>query len=267
MARKWTEEEKKAASEKAKARRAQMLAEQAAVVTTQNDPVEAQALTPEPKVTNSPETPSDELLRQAIEAISMLAQLQAANGGANNGPQVRNGKLTGTVEKYAVDPSLYPDPSDRLREEPRLQRFGFKENFDLRWTVTTTEYTTIDNIRMREPKFILDLVRVVFDEETGIPTGGRYVEYRLISHEDPDSSLMVARANHINVDDYDERDFLNEMRYIKMRDWIMSCFYKAKPGSNTNRREMVINGKVVEYFEVNSEDSAKIPFDNLGTKL
>lgn len=262
MARKWTEEEKKAASEKAKAR----------LAAQQDTPTFTGEMTAPPKednITNAPEASTEELLRQAVEAISMLAKLQAGNAAsqAQGGPGLQNGKLTGTVEKYSVDSSKYPSPVERLRDEVRLQRFGFKENFDLMWDVTTSEYTTIDNIRMKEPKFKLDLVRIVHDEETGEVTGGRYVEYRLIMHEDPDTALVIARANGIDVDSYDETQFLNEMRYLRARDWLIECFYKAKPTKNSTHREMVINGKVVDYFEVNSENSSKIPFDQLDKKL
>lgn len=220
---------------------------------------------PEPVTTNASEQDMQTILKQALEAIATLATLT----GQKNSPTGVNGagKLTGTIEKYAMDPARYPDPSERLANEARLKRFGFKENYALRYEISSSEYTTIDNIRMREPKFILDLVRIVFDEETGIPTDGRYVEYRMIMHEDPDSALWVARENGLNVDDYDETTFLNEMRYLQMRDWLLECFYKPKSTSVTNKREMVINGKLVEYFEVSSESSAKIPFNQLENKL
>lgn len=275
----WTDEEKKAFGIKMKALREKRLAEQEkaerlTVVTTapveptsepeQPEPVPVVAVN-EPTVTNAPEQSMEVILKQALEAIATLASLT----GQKDSPAGINsaGKLTGTIEKYSLDANRYPDPRERLANEPRLQRFGFKENYDLRYEISVSEYTTIDNIRFREPKFILDLVRVLFDEETGIPTGGRYVQSRIVMHEDPDSALTVARQNGVNVDDYDERSFLNEMRYLQMRDWLFENFYKPKSTAINNRREMVIDGKIVDYFEVNSEDAAKIPFSQLETKL
>lgn len=281
MGRKWTDEQKKAFAADMKRRREAKLREteldqDAAerrdtleVEEHEANQVEESKNTPkadpEPVTTNASEQSMTTILKQALEAIATLATITGQSG--NTAGISRAGKLTGTVEKYALDPSRYPSPIERLADEPRLQRFGFKENYELRYEVSSSEYTTIDNIRMREPKFVLDLVKVVYDEETGEKTNGRYVMYRVVLHEDPDSALTVARQNNVNVDDYEERAFLNEMRYLQMRDWLLECFYKPSSTAVTNKRDMVLDGKLVEYFEVNSESSAKIPFSQLETKL
>lgn len=265
----WTDEQKKAFGAKMKALREKKLAEQVVepAVTEVERNVELDAAIEEtpPEVTNVPEPTTEDILKRALEAIATLAQLTGQNqatAGIN-----ANGKLTGTVLKYSLDPSRYPDPTERLSNEQRLGRFGFKENYELRWEITSSEYTTIDNIRMREPKFILDLVKVVYNEDTGVKTNGRYVLYRMVMHEDPDSALTVARQNGVDVDNFEEAAFLNEMRYLQMRDWLVECFYKPTSTTVTNKREMVIDGKLVEYFEVSSKDNAKIPFAELDTKV
>lgn len=288
--KKWTEEQKKAASERMKAnyaaRMARAAAEKAAVeavakeldednifepeieVTEQAAPAVVEPATTnalrDTAVTNAPEQNTEELLRHALEAINNLTgQL---NQRGTNGPSLQNGKLLGTTEKFPTDPARYPDPRERLANEQRLQRFGFKENYELGWDIGTSSYTTIDNIRMTEPKFTLDLIHVVHDEATGERTGGRFVEYRMILHEDPDTALLIARQSGINVDGYSELDFLNEMRYLQMRDWLIECFYKPTSTPQKKHKEMVINGKLVDYYEVNDENPTTIPFDQLNTR-
>lgn len=270
----WTDQERKEFGDKMRELRQKRLEEQRVESTTaeqkeaeKNVELDAVAEDLPPEITNIPEPSTEDILKRALEAIATLAQLQGNAAGAN-GPSINSaGKLTGTIEKYSLDESRYPDPMSRLADEPRLQRFGFKENYELRWEITSSEYTTIDNVRMREPKFVLDLVKVVYNEDTGEKTNGRYVLYRMVMHEDPDTALTVARNNGVNVDDYDETTFLNEMRYLQMRDWLVECFYKPSSTSVTNKREMVIDGKLVEYFEISSKDSAKIPFAELDTKV
>lgn len=259
MPRQWTEEQKQAARERLAAARAKKAEKNA-------QPVENSPNVSDPITTATGEQDMATILKQALEAIATLASLKGESPQAGTNINAA-GKMTGTVERFAIDPINYPDPTKRLADEPRLQRFGFKENYELKYTVTTSEYTTIDNIRMREPKFILDLIRVVYDEETGEATPGRYIEYRMVLHEDPDTALHIARSSGLPIDEGNEKDFLNEMRYLRMRDWLLECFYKPKPTSNRNRREMVINNKLVEYFEISSENSSSIPFNQLDSKL
>ena len=102
------------------------------------------------------------------------------------------------------------------------------------------------------------------DEVTGEPTSGRYEICRMIMHEDPDAALVVAKEQGIEVDTtQDEADFLNEMRYIRMRDWLLECFYPGASTASSKKRDMVVNGKLVTYFEVNDENSQGIDFSKL----
>lgn len=206
-----------------------------------------------------------DLMRQVRELqAAMFTQSQTP---APQGPQYGNRGLIGTHEKYIVDPANYPDPRQRLASEPRLARFAFPMNYELEWTVSVTEYTTIDNMRVREPKFTLELNRIMLDEFTGETTPGRYTICRGIFHEDPEAALVVAREQGLDVDNFGEKEFLNEMRYLRMRDWLTEAFYPPAPSAQKNKREMVIDNKLVDYFEVNSEGSSKIPFDDLDKKL
>lgn len=298
MTRTWTEEQKKAFGEKMRAARAAKLDEPkqldiveeaakvkesvpttttkyAEVTTPNGEKVEGFATDTDMNpihttVSDVSETKQSEILARAIEAITLLTQMQVNNGGsADTGPQVVNGKLTGTLDRYSVKKSDYEDFTVRLSEEPALKRFGFKENFELTWKWEVVRYQTIDKFWMQEPKITIDLNRRIYDEETGALTTGRYKEFRIVIHEDPDAALQIARMNGVSVpeDPAHEAQFLNEMRYLQVRDWLIECFMPKRPTNQNNRREMVVNGKLVEYFETNSEGTAKLQFDQLSTKL
>lgn len=276
MAKKqWTDEERLAFGVKMKAARQNKNPQNE----TQEAP-EPASITPEVPANEQVEQPDikqgatissneyAELMKQIEEIKSgQFSELLAAiKGSQQAGTSVANGKLTGTVEKYLMSPKNYPSPIERLKEEKRLARFAFPINYELDYEVGVSEYTTIDNIRTREPKFTLTLIRIMMDEETGEPTNGRYEICRLIMHEDPEAALVIAREQDLEVNEEDEKQFLDEMRYIRMRDWLLECFYSAQPSKKSNKREMVIDGKLVNYYEVNDEAGGgigKLNWDNL----
>lgn len=279
MAKEWTEEERKAFGDKMRAARAAKKSveekiEEDLTITdgdevTVSDEVSTEAPVNYPVATGeshiTPEPTTEEMLKRAIEAIGMLAELQKGNtGGHGNGAAVSNsGTLVGTVTKYSVDPARYPDPCERLSEEPKLQRFAFKDNYELQFTMTTSEYTTVDNIRMREPKFILKLIGVVYDPETGEKTNQRYLVTQQILHEDPESALIIARQNGVDVDSFEETQFLNEMRYLMMRDWLFEVFYPKKQDKREEIVEIVVGGKIVPSWTAASVNSSKVDFDQI----
>lgn len=211
------------------------------------------------------------LKRQVEELKALISQNQAQpqTQAPTNAfqPQITATGLIGTFHKYNTDPSAYPDPTERLAKEPRLARFAFGENWELEFSIKDSSYTTLDNRRVVEPQFTVQLIGVIFDDD-GNKTDGRYVRRQMIFFEDPDAALAVARENGLNVNDYEEKAFLNEMRYLRVRDWLLEGFY---PPTNTNKKQnkkqMVIGNQVVEYYEVSSVDSATMPFGNLNTKL
>lgn len=201
-----------------------------------------------------------ELLRQVQELKARLDEKPLQQ----EAPQVNNrGKLIGTFEKYTVDPDYYPNPAARLSQEPRLSRFAFPINYELDYNVMTTSYETIDGIRTKEPRFNLTLSRVVMDEDTGEPTNQRYIVRRLSFHEDPDAAIEIAREQGIKVESTNERDFLNEMRYLRMRDWLLEVFYPPKSTAVKNKKDVVVGNQLVEMYEISSEKAEPIPFNEL----
>jgi hypothetical protein len=268
--RNMTEEEKKAWGAKMKAAREKK---------EQLDRVEE-------SVKVAPEAPANEdlstLLKEIAEIKETNALLKAAllnnntNPNTNNnsgGLQSTNKGIVGTFEKYIIDPNNYPDPRERLftffETEPKYRRLGFKDNYELRYEMAATmPYERKDGVLEVQPRFILGLDRIIYDEDTYEPTNGRYVVKEFIFFEDPQTAVTVARENGLDITDQNEKNFLNEMRYLRIRDWLIECFYPSKPDKTVKqRKDMVINGKQVQYYEVSSTEAQSIPFSELKTKI
>jgi hypothetical protein len=221
-------------------------------------------------VDTTPQQPGyAELQRQVEELKALFAQSQAAPAAAMQqaGPQVANGRLIGTFTKHNLDPNYYPDPCERLSKEAKLQRFAFPVNYELTFNVSTSSYETKDGIQTVEPKFTLELLGIYMDEETGEPTNRRYIVGNAVFHEDPQSAIAVARENGIDINEFNEKDFLDEMRYLQYRDWLLERFYPPKSQAKDQRKEMVVNNRIVQYFEMSDENPTALPFGGLKGKL
>lgn len=255
MAKKvWTDEERKAFGEKMRAsRRAKH--------------VEVKGPVAEPVEKKEPETTYNDADIAAL--IRQVEELKAQNYQPQSNVSVSGGKLIGTVEKYSVNPAKYPSPVERLTNEPKLQRFAFPLNYELQFKVEVSSYQTQDGINTKEPRFTLQLIKIVMDEDTYEPTNKRYMLYQLIFHEDPQAAIQIANEHGIPVDEDNEADFLNEMRYLMMRDWLfqLAPFYPQKAESKKNKRQEVIGNRIVEVYEVSSEQKQAIPFGEINSKL
>lgn len=281
MGQKWTPAQKKAASERYKAR----AADKNKNPETQKDelsgafPPEIEAAQaenrdvmsgPQPGANPVINEPSyDDLVRRMQEMEAMMwrtigsQQQPQQPQGLNVGP---NGSLVGVRDKYVLNPKRYPSPVKRLSDEQRLNRFAFKENYFLEFIVGVSQYQTKDGVNYREPKFTLELHRVLFDEDTGLPNGTAYTVCRMVFHEDPEAALAIANEQNIEVTEMEETLFLNEMRYLRMRDWLLECFYPRPAQASKKKKEMVIGNRVVEVFEINAESAQSIPFDQISQK-
>lgn len=258
----YTAEERKAIGERLAAGKA---AKNSTVVEEKS--VTPQEPQPAPAEIATEESPSV-LAQQVLELKAQMELLIKMNqGNTAPGAVISGGRIIGTVEKYLVDPAHYQDPRDRLREEPKLQRFAFKTNYELIYQVQTTSYETKDGVNTKEPRFNLELHRIVFNDDG--PTDKRVILRRLTFHEDPQAAIIVARENDLDPDNYPggEDKFLDDMRYLRIRSWLLEAFYPPKNDqSRQNIREEVIGGKMFQTFEVSSRDSATIPFDQLDKK-
>lgn len=221
---------------------------------------------------NPPEMPANQdlgdILKELDELKKKLGELQNVTGTASQSPEMRGGRLTGVFEKYLMDPSYYPSPVERLSEESRLQQFAFKQRYFLKFEVSPMiPYERKDGILETQPKFTLELHARVVDKDTGELTDSAYVATRAIFFEDPQTAIIIAREQGLPVDNENEKAFLDEMRYIRMRDWLLECFYPPKPKPASNKQQTVIGNRLVEVYEISSEDSQRIPFESIKSKF
>lgn len=178
-------------------------------------------------------------------------------------PPVQAPGVTSTkqvVTKYSFDPKMYPDPRQRLAKEDKLKRFAFDENYELNWEVQKVDYEE-DGLKVRAPRFLLELVGKVIDEETNEIAKKydpitrqwkeqRYVLKKLMMFEDPDSFIAVANDMGIEVPEFLEKPFLDEMRYMVMRDWLLENFLPPKKTAQPTQKDTVINNRLVTVTEV-----------------
>lgn len=209
----------------------------------------------------------DDLKRQIQELKdnqSLITKLLANQD--KGGATLTNKGVVGIQDKYAVDAKYYPDPRDRLKAEPSLKRHAFNENYELEFEVKSIGYETKDGRNMREPKFELNLVRVVYDEDTGEPTDKRYYVRKSVTLEDPQTAIVMANDAGIPVEP-ENKEFLDEMRYLRFRDWLLGIFAPPKPTTHKGIKEEVIGGQLVQTFYASSEKSQTVPFDKIDKKF
>ena len=187
-------------------------------------------------------------------------------------PQVTDRGVQGTFEKYSVDPSNYPDPRQHLWEymnsTQALRRHGFTpDNYEMEWEIRTTNYETRDGRSVKEPRFILEVWGILYNEETNQPEK-KYRIHRLVFHEDPQAALIVANEKGLEIPEDMTKQFLDDMRFLRVRDWLMELF--VPPHYNEKKqeqREEVIGNKLVDVVEISSEQPSSIPFSDLKNKL
>lgn len=170
-----------------------------------------------------------------------------------------------SITKYSIAAKDYPDPRERLAKETRLEPFGFSHNFELDWRVGKVNFDK-DGVHYVEPRFELDLNVIVKDEE-GNPTAKRYTLKTDMFFEDPDSFIDIANRHGIEVPENLMDDFMNEMRYMSARDWLIECFYPPKKTNPEDIKEEVIGNRLVKVFEKSSEETSTVPFGKLDKKL
>lgn len=220
----------------------------------------------------------EDMQRQMNELMESNALLKAAFLGQNqsqgNGVTLgRDNRVLGEVDKYLIDPTNYPDPTPRLAEEKRLQTIAFNHNYELDYTFTIRSYETKSGVNMREPEFLVVLNRIVLDSQgepltvinpkTGKPGIKMYRARRMVFHEDPQAALVLARENNLLIDKEDEKTFLDEMRYLRVRDWLFDIFWPKAADEPENIHEEVIGGSLVQVFTKSSEGASQVDFDSL----
>lgn len=226
---------------------------------------------PDSKVTPDT-TPEPAPSLQETDSIAMMqkmqAQIEALTAQVNNQtpmqkldaavsaqqPQIGQGGVHGQVFKYPVEQGHYPDPTDRLYDDPKLRRFALRENFYFKWEVTGVTYEKY-NITYTEPRFMVELWRFIFDEETGEPTGEMFLVNRQIQHEDEMAARIAADKLGYKIGEGERfanlQEMMDEMRFWRIRQWLIAVFtpFKASQHKNRKTKQKVIGGRVVEVTD------------------
>lgn len=159
------------------------------------------------------------------------------------------GKPSGVIQKYSVDPAHYNDPRTKLAALKELERVAFSHNYMLDWEVEQLIYDTKYGSSFSEPKFTLVLWRKMFDEE-GNPNGKRILIQNGIFFEDPVAAVKEAGNLGIPLDNSSSSEFLEQMRFLRYKQWLMDIFNPKRPESTKPKRTpQVIGGVVVEVEE------------------
>ena len=167
------------------------------------------------------------------------------------------------VTKYSINPKDYPDPRERLSNETRLETEAFKQNFLMEWQVGRVSYDAKDGVNYTEPKFKLELWRWIRNPKTNEITNKRFLVKKVTLFEDPDAAIYAAHEAGVEVPPQMEPAFLDEMRYLRLRDWVFDVFWPQPAEEKAGIREEVIGNRVVQVLETSSNDAIDIPFDKL----
>lgn len=156
------------------------------------------------------------------------------------------GKPIGVIQRYSVDPANYKDPREALGQIPELQRFAFNQNYVLDWDIDQLIYETKYGTSFADPKFTLVLWKKMFDPETGEPSGKRILIQTGIFFEDPAASVKEAAALGLPIDNANSREFLEQMRFLRYKQWLLDIFNPKRPTNTAkNYTEMVVDNKIV----------------------
>lgn len=273
--RKWTPEQRKAASERAKAAIAEKEQDEDIKVDTDSNSVDStnseEQSEFEQKVSEPVVQPTVTLSQEQFQM--MLDRLQKSEPTTQASPQAINqafpqgnvptlntlGGVVGVVERFPVDPRHYKSPVDELYEVPELRRYSMKENYVIEWKVTPTRYQTAMGTWYIEPRFELTLKKKQFDEnndelvrhdDNGKPYYPRIVLGRVSFFEDPPANLLEAEQAGIEPDDLDTGEFQEKMRMYRYKFWLIEQLNPKKPKFTTrDSHEEVIGGKVYEIQE------------------
>jgi hypothetical protein len=150
--------------------------------------------------------------------------------------------------RYSVEPSFYPNPIERLYDEPTLSRFNLRENYFFDWEVEGIEYEKY-GVTYAEPKFTVRIFRKLYDDD-GAANGQFALINRQVQHED--EVVARAAADKLGITDSFESfaEMMSEVRFLRIRQWLLDLFKPPKVETHKNKpTQQVIDGKVVEVFD------------------
>lgn len=249
----WSEAERKAFAEKMKQRR------EAANLHKQTKE-DTQTMAEEPK------TEQDLVTLTQDQFDALLARLEKVESASTETSTFNkqtsqvdmSGRVTGVNTPHPLDPKFYTDPRDRLYKLPELARYAFKENYELDFLVEVLNYETKYGTSFSVPKFKLKLKKLILDDETGEPIytehdGRKFKQGYLmkvgIFFIDPNDAIKTAVDMGIEVTDANSYEFLEQMRFLQYKRWLLDCMKPPKPEENRAIKQAVIGGSVYQVEE------------------
>jgi hypothetical protein len=236
----WTDEERKAFAEKMKASR------------NKEETVDKVELT-------------QEQFQALMERLSKLESTSKESTPGRENVQLNDlGRAVGIMQKYSVDARDYDDPRPLLMDLPELQRFAFKENYFLNWDVEQLMYETKFGTSYSVPKFILKLYKRLYEDDgtptpdidraTGVqrvddqgkPMFRSYLVQRFTTTTDPNAAVSEARRMGLSIENANTREFLDQMRFLEYKNWLLEVFQPKKPSTARRTENMVVGSTQVQ---------------------
>lgn len=282
MPKVWTDEERKAFGEKMKASR-EAIKKTKATETSKSNADEAlnnyskatESLHLEDKAEPTQEgvNLTQEQFQALMERLNKLesSKTESLDVKANQQPELNQlGRAVGIMQKYSVDPRDYEDPRDELMNLAELERFAFKPNYYLGWDVEQTQYETKYGTSFSEPRFEIRLYKRLFEEdgsptpkvdnagnpvldEQGRPQFKSYLVKKGYFFEDPAASVKEAQQLGLPITNANSKDFLEQMRKLRYKTWLLEVFNKPKSADTTRRESMTIGSSIVQVESYSEE--------------
>lgn len=199
------------------------------------------------------------------ELLKRLEKLESASVTTSQIDKVTvasNGQAIGVNTPYALQASHYEDPREKLYDLKELQRYAFKQNYELDFVVETTTYETKYGTNFSVPKFKLKLKKLILDDQTGEPikiekNGKTFNQGYLMKvgvfFIDPTDAISTAVSLGIDEKDANSTTFLDAMRFELYKRWLLECMNPPKPEPNQAKNQVVIGGSVYEVEEWSTE--------------
>ena len=200
----------------------------------------------------------DELLKR----LEKLESASVTTSQIDKITVVGNGQTIGVNTPYSLQVSHYEDPREKLYDLKELQRYAFKQNYELDFVVETTTYETKYGTNFSVPKFKLKLKKLILDDRTGEPikiekNGKTFNQGYLmkvgIFFIDPTDAISTAVSLGIDEKDANSTAFLDAMRFELYKRWLLECMNPPKPEPNQAKNQVVIGGSVYEVEEWSTE--------------
>ena len=216
MAKKWTDEERKAFGDKMKALKA------AKTKTTKTD---TYTETVQPSAA-APAQDKQDLLLETL--IKMVEGMQSSRDDPRQQNQLTP-NANNIINRYPIDKDFYVDPVPELLTfaDTSMPAMAVRTLYDLVWELTDRPYESKQGVWYNEPWHIVHIYKRMFDDQ-GEPVvsvdeqGNRdevVIDWRT-GYFFEDDVLVQQYINQQGMTNYDTTDIANQLRIARMKRWL-----------------------------------------------